>query len=151
MSTQSRLQHPVQPPAGLNPIDHVQRTIDYYKERGYAAYRWASNPDPLPISRLAQPLANSKLALLASGGIYKRGQIGFHYHDDTGYRRVPIDTSPNELGIVHFGYDVRPARQDSNIIFPATTLRLLQQQGKIGALCPDALTFMGVFTHNGAS
>ena len=46
-------------------IEYMQRTRDYYASLGYPAYRWAQHPADL-FTRLAQPLAQSKLALITT-------------------------------------------------------------------------------------
>lgn len=65
--------HPLQ-----NPVDYIQRTRDQYDSLGYPRYRWVENEGPPPLTSLTKPLAESKVALVGSGGGYTPGQIGFH-------------------------------------------------------------------------
>ena len=65
------------------PIDYIARTREQYDALGHAAYRWVENSDPSPWASLRKPLAESRLALVASGGVYQAGQIAFHHRDDT--------------------------------------------------------------------
>lgn len=134
---------PQSPPAGLNPVDYVTRALETYGAIGEAPYRWATNPDPIALQRLRKPMSRLNLAVISSGGVYRHGQVAFHYQDDTSHRRIPIETAPDQLRIAHFGYDVRGVRRDPNVILPLAALREMADRGEIGGLCPDALTFMG--------
>lgn len=131
------------PPAGLEPVDYIRQAREEYGAYGYEPYRWATNPEPCSRVWPRWPVEKSRVVLVASGGIYRRGQVAFHYRDDTSYRRVPKETAARDLRIAHFGYDIRDAVRDPGIVFPLDALRALERDGRIGALCPNALTFMG--------
>ena len=131
------------PPAGVDVVDHIQQTRDSYAGLGYDAYRWAYEPSPSAFTRPTKPLAESSVALIASGGIYHEGQVAFHHKDDTSYRKIPVDSSTSDLRTSHFAYDMTSARIDPNVVFPLDALRRLDQDGTIGSLSTHALTFMG--------
>ena len=130
-------------PAGLDPVDYIAQTQAAYDALGYPRYRWAHNPDPPAFVPPPKPLAESTIALIASGGIYRRGQVGFTHKDDVTHREVPNDTADHELGVTHFAYDQTHARADVNVVFPLTALRTLAADGAIGRVADVALTFMG--------
>jgi D-proline reductase (dithiol) PrdB len=125
------------------PIDYLARTRALYDRLGYAPYRWHHSDDTVPLVRPAVPLAQCRVALLSSGGIYRRGQIAFHHADDVSFRVIPTDTPSSELRATHFAYDLTDARRDPNVVFPLDTLRRLADDGVIGGLGPYAYTFMG--------
>ena len=125
------------------PIDYIERTRDQYAALGYPPYEWVSRSDPPELSPLKRPITQSKLALIASGGIYRKGQIAFHFKDDYSYREISTDAPVSELRATHFAYDVRDAREDVNVVFPLDTLRRAVAEGRLGALGPNAYTFMG--------
>ena len=77
--------------AARPPVDYIQRTREQYDSLGYPPYRWVENTAPAPFVPLAKPISESKLALIASGGIYQSGQIAFHYKDDFSYRVITTD------------------------------------------------------------
>lgn len=131
------------PPPGLDPVDYIEQTRADYEHLGFEAYRWAHNPDTVPLSPLQKPLSASRLGIIASGGIYVRGQVAFHFKDDTSYRRVPIDTGQQDLRVSHFAYDVSDARRDTNVVLPLHALKKMMVEGVIGSLATHALTFMG--------
>jgi len=125
------------------PVDYIDVTRDAYAALGFSAYRWVTSEDPAPWAVPRKPLHESRLALIASGGIYVAGQIAFHFKDDTSFRLVPTDVATRELRATHFAYDLTDARRDPNVVFPLDTLRRLVGDGTIGALTRHAFTFMG--------
>ncbi len=134
---------PLEPPLGLDIVDHIQQTRDSYAQLGYDSYRWAHEPEPAAFVRPAKPLAEATVALVASGGVYQAGQVAFHHKDDTSYRRIPTDVATADLRTSHFAYDMTDARVDPNVVFPIDALRAMVDAGTIGSLTTHALTFMG--------
>jgi D-proline reductase (dithiol) PrdB len=88
-------------------------------------------------------LSESRLALIASGGIYVTGQVAFHHKDDTSFRAIPTSVRTADLRVTHFAYDKTDARADPNVVFPIDTLRALVAEAFIGELTEHAYTFMG--------
>lgn len=129
--------------AGMEPVQYIPRIRQQYSKLGYKPYQWISNPDPPPWQPLRKPLAHSRLALIASGGIYVAGQVAFHHKDDTSFRAIPTTVRTQDLRVTHFAYDKTDARSDPNVVFPIDTLRALVREGFIGGLAEHAYTFMG--------
>ena len=125
------------------PVDYIPRIREKYAQEGYAPYQWVAYTEPPPWQPLRKPLAECRLGLVASGGIYVTGQVAFHYKDDTSFRVIPTHVNTADLRVTHFAYDLSDARQDPNVVFPIDTLRALVQEGLIGALAEHAYTFMG--------
>ena len=125
------------------PVDYIERTRAQYDALGYPPYQWVHNEDDPPFEPVSKPLAESRVGLIASGGIYREGQIAFHYRDDFSFRAIPADTGTDALRVTHFAYDVTGARADPNVVFPLEALRAEAREGGIGAVGPNAYTFMG--------
>ncbi len=125
------------------PVDYIARTREQYDALGYDPYRWAERPEPPRWVPLTKPVADSTVALLASGGAYRRGHVAYHWNDDTGIRLVRTDEPAVDVRLTHFAYDLVPAREDPNIVFPVDRLRELADEGVIGGLAPEAVAFMG--------
>ena len=125
------------------PVDYIERTRAQYDALGYPPYQWVDNPPPESLAPLKKPLQDCKVGLIASGGIYRHGQIAFHFKDDLSYREIASDTPVEELRATHFAYDLTDARKDPNVVFPLATLRRCQANGLIGSLAERAYTFMG--------
>ncbi len=125
------------------PIDYIALTRETYAGLGYPPYRWALNEDPPSWATLGKPLSESRLGLIASGGIYRHGQVAFTHRDDVTHREIPTDVDTAEIRVTHFAFDPAAARRDPNVVFPIDTLRSLVTEGTVGELAPVALTFMG--------
>ena len=124
-------------------IDYIKRISDNYASLGYKTYEWVSNKDTPPWAPMVKPLSECRLGLVASGGIYIKGQVAFHTKDDFSYRIIPKDVNTTDLRTAHFAYDQTDARRDPNVVFPIDTLKLLEKEGVIGELADRAFTFMG--------
>lgn len=125
------------------PVDYLERTREQYAALGYPPYRWVHHAAPPPFARLSKPLAECRVGLIASGGIYVKGQVAFHFKDDTSYREVPRDVDYRDLRVTHFAYDLTDARADPNVVFPLETLGALAREGRVREVAPRAYTFMG--------
>ena len=125
------------------PVDYIALTREAYQRLGYEPYRWAVSGEPPPWAPFGKPLAEARLALIASGGVYLHGQVAFTHKDDTTHREIPAGAAAEDLRVTHFAYDTTAARRDTNSVFPLGTLRALADRGVIGGLAPLALTFMG--------
>lgn len=127
-----------------DPVDYIAVTRDTYAQLGYSEYRWADNSDqPTPFTAPVKPLAESRVVLIASGGVYAVGDVGFTHKDDLTHREIPMDTPTDELRVTHFAYDETSAKADVNAVFPIDALRKLAADGEVGELAEVALTFMG--------
>jgi len=130
--------------AELDVVDYIQVTRDSYAQLGYDAYRWADNTGvPPAFVTPAKPLSESRVALIASGGVYRSGDIGFSHKDDLTYREIPTDAPTDELRVTHFAYDQTNAQADINVVFPIDGLKTMAASGEIGSVADVSLTFMG--------
>jgi len=126
-----------------DPVDYIVQTRDTYRSLGYGEYRWANNPGTPPWAPVTKPLADSRLALIATGGVYATGQVAFTHKDDTSHREIQTNVEMNDLRVTHFAFDQTDARRDPNVIFPIEPLRSLVADGTLGSLTTHALTMMG--------
>jgi D-proline reductase (dithiol) PrdB len=131
------------PPDDIDPVDYIQVTRDSYALLGFDSYRWAQNVEPAAFAPPTKPLSESKVVLIASGGVYRVGDIGFTHKDDLSHREIPIDTPTDALRVTHIAYDQTSARADPNVVFPLDALRAMVRTGEVGELAEVALTFMG--------
>jgi D-proline reductase (dithiol) PrdB len=123
-------------------VEYIPRTRELYDP--LPAYRWTDNRElAVPWAPLRKPLAQCRVALGGSGGVYVDGQAPFHFKDDTSMRVVPAGTDIGRLRVAHFGYPTADAENDPNCVFPLERMRELAADGTIGELSPRAFTFMG--------
>ena len=125
-----------------NPIDYIERTRALYNSLDYPAYNWV-HEEEAQLSKLNKPLDQCKVGLICSGGIYLKGQVAFHYKDDTSYRVIQSDCSNEDLRVTHFAYDLEDAREDINVVFPLQTLHKLASESFIKAVSDRVYSFMG--------
>ncbi|MBA2443038.1 MAG: hypothetical protein H0V53_11635 [Rubrobacter sp.] len=100
-----------------------------------------------PFAHLRKPLAESRLALVSTGGVHLPGQERFDIDDprgDCSYREVP--GSATELTWTHAYYARRRGpggEEDLDAVFPLWTLRGLEGEGVFGELNRRHFSFMG--------
>lgn len=134
----------MRPPMPDDAVPYMERTRRLYADQ--PPYRWVVHDplaEPPPWTPMTKPLAESRVALISTSGMYCADQESFHFHNDTSYREIPVDTPPAELCIAHFGYDIRDALEDPGCVFPLATLRALVADGVLGGFVDPALSFMG--------
>mgnify|MGYP001160005883 FL=1 len=130
------------------PVDYIDRTSKLYAGLGYPQYEWVKNTSCPELSVLKKPLEESKAGLICSGGIYRKGQIAFHFKDDISYRMIETNTEITDIRTTHFAYDLTSSRKDPNCVFPLASLREFVASGKIKSLAQHAITFMGgIYSH----
>jgi len=107
---------------------------------------------PIPWTPLARPLSECTFGLVSSGGFYQRGvQPPFDLQreraeptwGDPGYRVIPRDITPAEIGVSHLHLSPRDLLEDCNILLPIDRFDELVAAGRIGGLAHRAYSFMG--------
>ena len=122
------------------PVEYIPRTRELYAAYNNP-YRWVTN-DSVPWTPLKKPIAQSKIAMISSGGIMYRDQPRFH-REDASYRRIPKNATRADLNVWHFGYPTRDAQIDPNCVFPWERLKELEREKVIGELSDPCFSFMG--------
>ena len=125
------------------PVDHIERTRTLYSSLGHEPYRWVRSEESPPWTGVSKPLSECRVGMVASGGVYRTGQVAFHHRDDISFRVIDTATPAAELRTSHFAYDQTDARIDPNVVFPVDTLHALAAGGVIGSVSPRAYGFMG--------
>ncbi len=97
-------------------------------------------------------LAESRIALLSSAGIYVRDrQPPFDVErekanpdwGDPGWREIPAGARPEELAVAHLHINDADIRDDPNVALPMGVLRDLAEQGLIGGAAANHVSVMG--------
>ncbi|MEC7879334.1 MAG: glycine/sarcosine/betaine reductase selenoprotein B family protein [Actinomycetota bacterium] len=125
------------------PINYIERITATYSALGYEPYEWYFAKEDPKLAAISKPLSESRLGVIATGGIYKIGQVAFTYKDDVTYRAIPSDASSDDLRATHFAYDLTDAREDINVVFPIEALQEIQNEGLVKELAPSFFTCMG--------
>jgi D-proline reductase (dithiol) PrdB len=97
-----------------------------------------------------KPLAQSRLAVLTTAGLYVKGeQPRFRDADVEGdwtFRELPGDAWVDQLEIAHTHFDHARAEQDLNCVYPLERLRELMADGVIGSLAQRHYSISGYCT-----
>jgi len=113
-------------------------------------YRWR-RVSPIAWARLAHPLAECRVAILSTAGMVAPGQPPFDAAGkggDFSFRVIDRATPVATLIDTHRSraYDHTGIAQDANLAFPLDRLGELADGGRIGAVAPRHLSFMGSIT-----
>ena len=128
----------------MGPVQYIQVTTDRYTQLGYEPYRYFHAEEAPPWSPMNKPLAACRLGVVATAGIYVKGQIAFFYKDDASYRVIPKETPPDILRFSHVTeHYLSSARQDPNTVIPLKPLLRLEREGRIGEVASDIFSCMG--------
>jgi D-proline reductase (dithiol) PrdB len=97
-----------------------------------------------PFARPAVPLSRSRVALVTTAGLHRRGDRPFGPGDQS-YRVIPSDTPTRDIvqSQTSIGFDRSPLMRDINISFPVDRLRELAARGEIGGLATNHYSFIG--------
>ena len=132
--------------ASFDELDFKLRTfMKLYRYRRY---------DTTPHTPLQRPLAECRVALVTTAGLYTASQEPFDDHfkgGDYSYRDLRNTVDVQTLTIAHrsTAYDQTGSFTDRNLVFPLDRFRELEQTGKIGQLNNRHFSFMGSQTAPG--
>ena len=119
----------------------------FYEGRG--PFRGQEGPVWAPF---AKRLADSRIALLTSAGIYVRAtQASFDLgreqsHPEWGdptWRAIPAAARPEELGVAHLHINDEDILADPEIALPMRLLSLLASEGVVGSATANHVAVMG--------
>lgn len=97
-----------------------------------------------PFVTPARPLAASRLAIVTTAGLHRRGDRPFGPGEQT-YRLIAADTPTADIVQSHtsLGFDRVAIMRDVNVSFPIDRLRELVGRGVLGAIASHSYSFMG--------
>lgn len=104
----------------------------------------ARSEGEVPWTPFAKRFAESRVAVVTTGGFHRPGEPGFDCdRGDPSFREVPGDFPLGDLRISHTHYDTRDARRDPNILLPLDRLREVVEEEGLGSLAPTHFSLMG--------
>ena len=125
-------------------VNYMQAIRARYESLGYTPYRWFEADDTPPWTAMTTPLSGARLGLLSSSGAYVRGQVAYHYKDDTSIRVLPSGAAKEDLRFSHITENyLVDAKRDPNCILPLSQLHTLREEGVVGALAESVFSCMG--------
>ena len=129
----------------LDPIFALFFKIPWVKD--YWTKRYAAlESDSIPWSKLNKPLNQCKVGFVTTAGIHKKTDTPFdmkNRNGDPSFRLFPSNPDKDDLKITHNYYDHRNADKDLNIVLPFDGLQTLVNEGVIGSVTTQFMSFMG--------
>jgi D-proline reductase (dithiol) PrdB len=120
--------------------------VSNWKE-AFASYTYLEISDPPSFTPLSKPLGDATIAVITSGGLYIEGQqepfAAADVYGDPSIRLLPTDTPYEHLRIAHDHYDHTVPMQDLSTINPMANLKILHEEGFIGGIYPQQISFSG--------
>lgn len=110
------------------------------------------NWSPPPWTPLPGPVSTCKFGLVTTAGIYhKENEPPFDIETererpdwgDPSFRAIPVDISPDQIGVSHLHINPRWIQDDINVILPIHRFQEFVAGGIIGSLANHAYSFMG--------
>jgi D-proline reductase (dithiol) PrdB len=131
--------------------------VDSFKwlPRSIAAFYQAievPEPESIPWTPLAKPLAQCRIALITSTGLYlKDEQPPFDvererrepFWGDPTYRVIPADVRQEQVAATHLHLNLEDVHQDMNVALPIQRLHELVEAGEVGSMAAEHYSFMG--------
>ena len=124
--------------------DLLKKTRDVIRKK-YPSFEYTVFNET-PVTPLAKPLHECKLALLTTGGLHLKTDTPFdtkHLEGDCSYRMLPNDLKHEDIMVTHESYDHKFINKDLNCVFPIDRMREYVQEGKIKSLSEEHYSFMG--------
>jgi D-proline reductase (dithiol) PrdB len=106
-------------------------------ERFITEFPWVRN-ESIPFVSLNRNLADCKVALVSTGGLYAPADKPFgivtREDVDESHREIPLGLPIATLGIAHEHFNKTYSQEDMNVIFPVERLQALAEEGYIRAV-----------------
>ena len=74
---------------------------------------------------VTKPLSEMTVALATAAGVHRVDQERFNLAGDFTWRKIPNESTEEELMVTHGGYDNSDVNKDINCMFPITRLKEL--------------------------
>ena len=71
---------------------------------------------------VTKPLSEMTVALATAAGVHRKDQERFNLAGDFTWRKIPNESTEDELMVTHGGYDNSDVNKDINCMFPITRL-----------------------------
>lgn len=98
--------------------------------------------DSAPWAPFAKDLAQTRIAVMTTGGIHLAHQEPFDVDGDHSYREIPLDTPLDDFRVAHTHYDTNGVAEDVDAVFAIHRLQELAAEGIVGEAHSPTYSFM---------
>jgi len=110
-----------------------------------------SDPAKTPWAPLRKPLAECKVTLVSTAGIYLKGDTSFDYErerreptwGDPTHREIPRTAGQDDCEYSHLHIDTSFMYRDRNVAWPVDVFLAFEREGVIGRLADTLYSIMG--------
>jgi D-proline reductase (dithiol) PrdB len=124
----------------------LQRIVDMIQHEIDPDF-WFVSPRPIPWRAMTLPVAESRIALVTTGGLHLRTDTQFRALQerlgDTDFRVLPHGTSADEIALDAPYVDQKETARDPEVALPMSVLDSLERDGLIGSPAPRHYSFCG--------
>jgi hypothetical protein len=114
---------------------------------GFSDFNFINNQGKqIPFKVLEKPISECKIAFISSGGFHLKTEEPFDTEAPLGdltFRRIPSNSTINELSIAHSHYNHKYVLEDLNCALPLEILKQLEEEKSIGKLAEVNYSFCG--------
>ncbi|MFQ5692444.1 MAG: glycine/sarcosine/betaine reductase selenoprotein B family protein [Nitrospinota bacterium] len=119
--------------------------------RDYVLPLRQGDPAKTPWTPLDKPLAECRVTLVSSAGIYLKGDVPFDRErerrqptwGDPTHREIPRTAGQDDVVYSHMHIDTRYLQSDRNVAWPVDIFEDFEREGKIGRLADTLYSIMG--------
>ena len=127
------------------------RYLDRLTRRVIHSWIEMESPREIPWTKLAKPVAQSRVALISSGGIAlktdkpfdQEGEKRNPWWGDPSYRILPDGVTTENIKVYHQHVNPTFPERDINCLLPVDRLKELEASGEIGSSAPRHYSYMG--------
>jgi len=110
-----------------------------------------ADPAKTPWTPMVKPLAECRVTLVSTAGIYMKGDESFDYErerregiwGDPTHREIPRTAGQDDVEYSHLHIDTAFLKKDRNVAWPVDIFEAYEKEGKIGGLSDTLYSIMG--------
>jgi D-proline reductase (dithiol) PrdB len=133
------------------PITEVDSFYFHPTSRERVLAQRPADPAKTPWAPMTKPLAECKVTLVSTAGIFVKGDVSFDYErerregiwGDPTHREIPRTAGQDDVEYSHLHIDTSFMKKDRNVAWPVDIFLDYEKEGKIGSLAETLYSIMG--------
>ena len=133
------------------PIEKVDGFYFHPDSRERVLAQRQSDPARTPWTPMRKPLAECRVTLVSTAGIFLKNDLSFDYErerregtwGDPTHREIPRTAGQDDVAYSHLHVDTSFMAEDRNVAWPVDIFLDFEREGRIGALADTLYSIMG--------